>query len=244
MKRLLFILVIINQWHLLQAQVFIREGMLTFERRIQVHRLIDEAFEGMEGLKKQVPQFVTEQCRLAFSQNKTLFQPVNTDALADILNSFSVRGIVYTDQQAARYICQKEVLGKTYLVQDSLPSIEWKLTSDTRTIAGFECRKAVGKILDSLVVIAFYTTEIISGGGPESFAGLPGMILGLAIPSLHTTWYATGLQPLAPDYPVIRPPAKGQPINRTGLHQLLQEVNNSNPSRKYYNQLYAWLALI
>jgi hypothetical protein len=44
---------------------------------------------------------------------------------------------------------------------------------------------------DSIVVIAFYTDEIIPSSGPESFGGLPGMILGLAIPKMHTTWYAT-----------------------------------------------------
>ena len=48
-------------------------------------------------------------------------------------------------------------------------------------------------VMDSIVVIAFYTDEILTSGGPESFNGLPGMIMGLAIPRLHTTWYATKL---------------------------------------------------
>ena len=67
-------------------------------------------------------------------------------------------------------------------------------TQGTAKIAGFDCRKAVGKVMDSIIVIAFYTDEIVPSGGPESFAGLPGMILGVAIPRMHTTWYATKLQ--------------------------------------------------
>ncbi len=45
--------------------------------------------------------------------------------------------------------------------------------------------------MDSVYVIAFYTDQIIPSGGPESFNGLPGMILGIAIPRINTTWFAT-----------------------------------------------------
>jgi GLPGLI family protein len=58
-------------------------------------------------------------------------------------------------------------------------------------IAGFNCRKAVGKIFDSVYVFAFYTDEIMISGGPCSINGLPGMILGMTIPRLFTSWIAT-----------------------------------------------------
>jgi GLPGLI family protein len=91
------------------------------------------------------------------------------------------------------------------LVADSTIKIDWKITSEPRTIAGFECRKAVARIFDSVVVIAFYTDEIIPSSGPESFGGLPGMILGLAIPRLHTTWYATKLELIDVSGQIIAP---------------------------------------
>ncbi len=81
-----------------------------------------------------------------------------------------------------------------YLLSNPLRKIDWKIGSEIRKIAGFDCRKAVGKIMDSIIVIAFYSDEIIPSGGPESFTGLPGMILGLAIPRMHATWYATKLE--------------------------------------------------
>jgi GLPGLI family protein len=34
---------------------------------------------------------------------------------------------------------------------------QWRITDETRTIAGFECKKAVTKICDSVYVVAFYT---------------------------------------------------------------------------------------
>src|SRR5690606_26879032 len=49
----------------------------------------------------------------------------------------------------------------------------------------------IGVIYDTIYVVAFYTDEILLRGGPEGFGGLPGTILGLAIPRYNTTWFAT-----------------------------------------------------
>jgi GLPGLI family protein len=56
-------------------------------------------------------------------------------------------------------------------------------------------------------VVAFYTDEITVPGGPESFNGLPGAILGLVINRLHTTWYATKVEANSVDEKEIIPPA-------------------------------------
>jgi GLPGLI family protein len=81
---------------------------------------------------------------------------------------------------------------------------------DVRQIAGYECRKAIAVINDSVTVVAFYSEEILLKGGPEGFTGLPGMILGLAIPRYNTTWFATKVE--AKNVPIfnIAPPAKGK----------------------------------
>ena len=59
-------------------------------------------------------------------------------------------------------------------------------------------------------------------GGSESFTGLPGMILGVALPREHITWFAT----LVKDSPVlataITAPKKGKPTDYKGLVTTLQ----------------------
>jgi GLPGLI family protein len=42
--------------------------------------------------------------------------------------------------------------------------------------------------------VAFYTDEVLVRGGPFNFNGLPGMILGIAVPRLHMTIFATKLE--------------------------------------------------
>src|SRR5688572_5179859 len=86
---------------------------------------------------------------------------------------------------------QKNVYGSNFNVEDSIPAIQWKLSNENRMIAGFNCRKATGIIMDSVYVFAFFTEEIMIPGGPCSISGLPGMILGLTIPRLYTSYIAT-----------------------------------------------------
>ena len=43
-------------------------------------------------------------------------------------------------------------------------------------------------------MIAWYADDILTKGGPESFNGLPGMILGVAIPHEHITIFAQQVQ--------------------------------------------------
>ena len=90
-------------------------------------------------------------------------------------------------------------------------NIDWKLVpNETKEIAGFNCRKAVGKIFDSVYVFAFYTDEITTSGGPMGIHGLPGMILGITIPRMFTSWIATKLQLVDVNLKSIVAPVKGK----------------------------------
>lgn len=78
-----------------------------------------------------------------------------------------------------------------YILEDSLTEITWRFTDEYRNIAGFECRRVNGATRDSLYLVAFYTDQIPVSGGPALSHGLPGMILGLAIPEMHIQYWAT-----------------------------------------------------
>ncbi|MFD2144973.1 GLPGLI family protein [Mucilaginibacter antarcticus] len=94
---------------------------------------------------------------------------------------------------------QKEYAEKTLLVKDTIRKIKWKLTDETQVVAGYPCRRANGLMLDSIYVVAFYTDDIHVSGGPESFNGLPGMILKLALPHDNVSWVATKVTEMPAD---------------------------------------------
>lgn len=85
-------------------------------------------------------------------------------------------------------------LDEKYIILDSLNQITWRFTDEYRNIAGYECRRVNGATKDSLYLIGFYTEEIPISGGPALVNGLPGMILGLAIPELHIQYWATKVE--------------------------------------------------
>jgi GLPGLI family protein len=133
--------------------------------------------------------------------------------------------LVHNDFVTGLTTASKQVFEKKFLVQDTMLQIEWRITDETRDIAGFECRKAVGKFYDSLYVIAFYTDQIAIPSGPALYNGLPGVILGLAFPRFYTTWFATKVELIEPKLTeVAMPAAKGKKINRK---ELMDQVKNA-----------------
>ena len=137
---------------------------------------------------------------------------------------FADNNIVYNDYHTGTSISQKPVFEETFLITDSLLKIRWKITPDTRVIAGFECRKAVGILYDTVAVFAFYPDEIPISGGPEGINGLPGMILGVGIPRLHTTWFATRVEAPEINAKTLSPATRGKAVTRKTMLESLDRV--------------------
>lgn len=51
-------------------------------------------------------------------------------------------GTTYKNVKERTYSVDKEFMGKEFLVQDSLPKLEWKMESETKQIGGYTCYKA------------------------------------------------------------------------------------------------------
>src|SRR5215213_10379584 len=198
MKKITAAVIICCAFAISNAQVrFFNDVKIEFEKTLYVKQLY-KAIEPQwyEQIKDRLPEtsityfdFIGDTTHSIYKPGRQLPYDPRTpfQGIAD-------KNIVYNDYRTQTTITQKPVYEETFLVQDSLLKIKWKLTSDTRNIAGFECRKALGFIDDSIAVFAFYTDEILVNAGPESVNGLPGMILGIGVPRIHTTWFATKVE--------------------------------------------------
>ena len=75
-----------------------------------------------------------------------------------------------------------DVLGKTYIVEDSLKAPRWIILNEMKEIAGHACMNAsYNDTLKKQKVIGWYALDMPISGGPERFFGLPGMLLGIDI---------------------------------------------------------------
>ena len=209
-----------------QNTIFLSQGRIEFERKVNLYaQLDDEDDEGWRDLmKKTMPQFKISYFDLFFNGDKTLYKPgrENTDN-NKMWQRPAEDNTVFTDMDKELRISQKNVFEQAFLVQDSTRKIEWKITDEKRTIAGFECRRANALIWDSVYIVAFYTDAITTTGGPESFLGLPGMILGLAIPHSHITWFATKVYAETIKDTDLNPPLKGKKANSNSLKATLND---------------------
>jgi GLPGLI family protein len=197
LKRTIYVIAIVclptSVW---AQQKFIAQGKIEYERKTNQYAFMDQNSIWDNMAKNNMSKFVTYYYDLFFNDKQTLFKQGRDPETKQAKNwgVFDSENIILTKLDSNTTVTQRTIFGDVLLISDSVKTIDWKVTTEIRKIAGFDCRKAVGKMMDSVIVIAFYTDEIVTTGGPESFSGLPGMILGLAIPRLHTTWYATKLQ--------------------------------------------------
>ena len=211
MKRIIFLLFIAFHFNA-QAQHFIDAGMIEYEVRVNNHKVFGDGIFA-EMFKDKIPQFSTSYYHLFFNKDKALYKFDRIDEKGKLPwgDNSEQENIWYNDYRNGNFTDQKFVFDNTYLLSDSLIKIDWKLVpNETREIAGFTCRKAVGKVFDSVYIFAFYTDEITLSGGPMGISGLPGMILGITVPRMFTSWIATKVEILNVNLSQIVIPQKGK----------------------------------
>ncbi|MCU0387228.1 MAG: GLPGLI family protein [Chitinophagaceae bacterium] len=210
--------------------VFISKGKIEYEKKVNMHKFIEDNSWTRE-FKDRMPVYSVTYFDLYFDSSQSLFKagrevPDNkwqnfwgADAGADNQLYMSFNEGISTEL--------KQVYEKKFIVQDTAINLEWRITDEVRNIAGFDCRKAVGRMFDTLYVIAFFTDQITAPLGPGPYQGLPGAILGLAFPRYYTTWFATKVELVSPVPNDLKlPQGKASKINRKELMALVKGTND------------------
>ncbi|NCU02861.1 MAG: GLPGLI family protein [Chitinophagaceae bacterium] len=229
------------------AQVkFINSGRIEFEKRSNQFSYYDQEDDGspwVAEMKKAFPKMVTETYVMDFNEEKTVYKMLKEDPSGKYVwgRKPSDNDITVKDIRNNQISLQRDIFEQTYLVKDSLMNYKWRITNETRTIAGFECRKAVTIICDSVYIVAFYSDEITVSSGPESFGGLPGMILGLAVPRLQMTWFATKVELKEPTVTALTPKQKGKTVTWTAYQK---DLNKAMSDWGKYGAKVLWNSLL
>lgn len=251
MKVKLFILtILITITSVSNAQQFIDKATIEFEVTTNVKKSMGSG-GWLAMLKDNLPEFKTDYYNYSFANNQSIYQFArwgNGPKLPEFLRRGEEDNVWYFNFSDQKMNKQKSVFGSSFVIEDSIAPIEWKLTNESRLIAGFNCRKAVGKIMDSVYVFAFYTDEIIISGGPCSINGLPGMILGVTIPRLYTSWIATKVDLNKVDEKTIKPITSKKTytsklFNNT-LNERLKEFSGNEDEEKQWREQMYWNGLL
>jgi GLPGLI family protein len=225
MKKIFFVILILIAGKL-NAQQFINSGKLEYEVQVNNHRMFGDGIFA-EMFKDRMPNFSTYYYNLTFNDNKALykFDRLNEKDKMPWNDNSHEENVWFSDYNTQIFSNLKFVFDGTYLLSDTLMNINWKLfPNETREIAGFTCRKAQGIIFDSVYVFAYYTDEITANGGPMGIHGLPGMILGVTIPRMFTSWIATKLEVNGVNTNIITAPTKGKKKDAQELKTNLEKA--------------------
>jgi GLPGLI family protein len=242
MKQLIVGLLALTLQQMAVAQP-ITAAKIQFEVKTNVHKTMGDDSWG-EKMKEAIPQFSVKYYDFVFANNKSIYRFSHNDErykFPNWMDEGDDENIWYNDFNMGQQVTQHAVAGDKLLLADSLTKIKWRLSNESRVIAGFNCRKAVGRIFDSVYVFAFYTDDIMITGGPKSINGLPGMILGLTIPRMYTSYIATKVQVVDVPEKTIVPPGKGKYKTRTELNKFISERTEDWGK---YRERFTWNVLL
>lgn len=233
------------------AQTFIEKAAITFEVKTNVKKTLGNS-SWAEMLKESMPQFKTGYYKYTFSNNKSVYQFdkwAEGPQVPEWFRKDDEQSIYFFDHTGGKFYQQKSLAGSIFTMEDSIPQVKWRITNENREIAGFNCRKAVGIIMDSVYVFAFYTDEIVIPGGPCTINGLPGMILGLTVPRLYTSFIATKVSVNGVDEALIKPVAAKKYTTRKELKTLMVErskewFNSDDEDSKNWRNQFIWGTLL
>ena len=190
------------------AQQFVTEGQIEYEVKTNIKKTMGSS-SWAERLKENLPQFKTAYYQLTFTSSESIYKFnrwSDNNKLPEWMRGTDEENTWYTNQSTGKLAVKKNISGSNFFIQDTIASISWKLSNETRIIAGYTCRKATGIIMDSIYVFAFYTDEIILPSGPVGISGLPGTILGLTIPRMYTSYIATKITAMPVTAGLIKAP--------------------------------------
>ncbi len=191
-----------------QYTLFGKSGVVSYDKTMYTKNILAKQFidkadanskTHFERMLPTVPENVVLKKVLKFKDNQTLFEPVKQD-LDDktkgliMMLALDMDAVTLSDLKTKDYKRFNDLIGEKVIIQDTVKRIKWKITDEYREIAGYNCRRANGLTPDSVYVIGYFANEIPLDGGPESISGLPGMILGLVVPSQHVSYFATNVE--------------------------------------------------
>jgi GLPGLI family protein len=233
MKRLLCILSAAFVLQSVSAQV--KEGTIVYQRKVDVYRHMQD-----ENMKAMVPQFDTSKVQLIFSGSASIFKKLPEekdirDNAGDnenriIINMGGPDNETYKDFAAEKITELRELGPKKYIIEDTLQKQNWKMDDETKTVGGYNCKKAMTKSRDNKDVIAWYAEDIQSPSGPEQYGGLPGVILELNFNDGEITFSAVDIKKKDFDKKLVKAPTNGKKVTRKEFQKMMDDQFGPNPN--------------
>lgn len=216
-----------------------KEDILNAELMAQLKEAMNKASE-----KTYILDFTKDES--LYTEEGKLEQPQTNNLSFSVSIKHSTSGKLYKNLKENYSLLENDYLDKIFLIKDSLHTSGWILGTETKKVGNYTVYKATRtikakqfiseeentdeKVSDFLslidkepkdvVVIAWYAPEIPISNGPQTYGGLPGLILELHAGKII---YLCSEITLNPKKPIKIKVPKGKTITQIEFDAMLQE---------------------
>jgi GLPGLI family protein len=107
---------------------------------------------------------------------QTTEKKATTQSNVQVMEFKSEAGMVFKNYAENVYLQDISLLGKSFLIKDSIPVYDWAIQPEEIKVGELICKKAVATVNGEEITV-WYTEEIPISAGPGKLGGLPGLIL-------------------------------------------------------------------
>ena len=157
----------------------------------------------------------------------------------------------YFNFNTNKKVQQIDIMGKKFVIDDTIRPLKWKMTNETKSILNHNCVKATAtdikkkkkvtvendkmeknEIADTTNIIAWMATDIPVAAGPAEYQGqLPGLILEMDMNNGEEVYKAIGISEKT-DLSLIKEPAAKKHYTREDfrkeVNQMVEEMQRNN----------------
>ncbi|MDX1910122.1 MAG: GLPGLI family protein [Saprospiraceae bacterium] len=209
------------------------EGIIAFEEKVNMHRSIPE--EDAQ-IRSMIPEWRINMSELLFNADESLYRNVEEeeeeemgDGQGMVIRMQRPEATFYRNFSTMRKADARDFAGKKYLIEDALKGGNWKVTTETKQVLGYNCMKATTTdTIRKREISAWFTPDLPLPAGPLNFGELPGTILEVDINNGEIVVAAKKVEFKKLKKGELKAPTKGEKINEADFQQLMAEQMRQN----------------
>lgn len=224
------------------------KGEATYKTAASMNVDFDGDMPGVdaEAIRKQIAQQMQREYTLTFNTHESSYKRVEELDQNSSVSGGGVQirmtggdGIIYRNTKTKVHKESEDLFGKEFLIVDEPETRDWKILNEFKQIGQYECQKAVFESttrqmtvdsenshevveqIDTIQVVAWFAPSIPVSHGPDSYWGLPGLIL--EVKNGNFSMLCTKVVMNSDEIGEIEIPKKGKKISRVDFEELREE---------------------
>ncbi len=179
--------VLIALFATIQLSIAQTSGIISYLSTQKLEINMDDMPEGVD-LSGMLPTSRSATKELIFNKNESVYidgkeDVEDTEFTSDdgsfkmVIKESDIETKLYTNYKTKQRVTQEDFMDKAFVVEETSPKYNWKLTKEKIKFLGYECTKATTTNEEEEEIVAWFAPAIKTQAGPDGYGQLPGAIL-------------------------------------------------------------------